>query len=104
MLTSFAAITPKLSTWEKLQAVPLATWWQVIIAVIVIFLIVKAWKTLSSLNDVVPWVVLVTLGGAVVMYWTYERTEPSLLRPIFDELAKIFPSRIEYKEAPMPGK
>jgi energy-coupling factor transporter transmembrane protein EcfT len=100
MNTLLAAATQKLTAWEKLQAVPGNTWLQLIIFVVVIVMLVKAWKTLKELNDVVPWIVLITLGGAVVMYWTYERKEPKLLSPIFDQLAKILPSRIQYKDAP----
>jgi hypothetical protein len=63
---------------------------------------VKLWKSLKEINDIVPWIVIVTVGGAVILYWTYERTEPKVLSPIFDELAKILPSKIQYKEAPAP--
>ena len=41
------------------------------------------------------------IGGSVVLYWTYERTEPKVLSPIFDFLAQYLPSKIQYKEAPV---
>jgi thiamine biosynthesis protein ThiC len=95
-----ALLAAKVTVWEKLQAVPKETWISLLVAGGVIFMTVKLWKSLKEINDIVPWIVIVTVGGAVILYWTYERTEPKVLSPIFDELAKILPSKIQYKEAP----
>ena len=73
-----------------------------LIALAVIFIIVRVWKSLKEINDIVPWIALFTVGGAVVLYWTYERTEPKVLSPSFDQLSKILPSKIEYKDAKTP--
>ncbi len=94
--------TAKLTVMEKLQAVPKETWISLLIAFAVIFIIVRVWKSLKEINDIVPWIALFTVGGAVVLYWTYERTEPKVLSPIFDQLSKILPSKIEYKDAKTP--
>jgi hypothetical protein len=103
ILAATAAKAPaKLTVMEKLQAVPKETWISLLITFAVIFMIVRVWKSLKEINDIVPWIALFTVGGAVVFYWTYERTEPKMLSPIFDQLSKILPSRIEYKDAKTP--
>ena len=102
-MTAFlAAAASKLTVWEKLKAVPTDTWVSLAVALAVFCVLLKIWKSLKEINDIIPWIVLVTLGGAVVMYWTYERNEPKVLSPIFDQLAKILPSRIQYKDAAEP--
>ncbi len=94
-----AAAPAKTTVWEKLQAVPKETWFSLFITLIVIFVIVRLWKSLKEINDIVPWIALFTVGGAIVLYWTYERKEPKFLSPVFDELAKVLPSKIQYKDA-----
>ena len=93
----------KPTVWEKLQAVPRETWLSLLLALFVIWLIVRVWKSLAEVNEIVPWVALLTLGTTVVLYWTYERTEPKILAPLFDQLAKVLPTRIEYKEFTPPN-
>ncbi|MEN9841117.1 MAG: hypothetical protein RL376_917 [Verrucomicrobiota bacterium] len=102
MLAFFAAAAAKTTVLEKIQAVPKETWINLIIAVVVIFALVRVWNSLKEINEFVPWIALFTIGGAVVLYWTYERTEPKVLSPIFNELAKVLPSRINFKDAPQP--
>ena len=96
LLDLIATAATKPSVWEKIQAVPKETWISTLIAIGIIILVVRIWKSLAEVNEIVPWIALVTVGGAVVLYWTYERTEPEFLSPIFDELAKILPSRLTY--------
>jgi len=96
LLDLIATAATKPSVWEKIQAVPKETWISTLIAIGIIILVVRIWKSLAEVNEIVPWIALVTVGGAVVLYWTYERTEPEFLSPIFDQLAKILPSRITY--------
>ncbi|MCU0792627.1 MAG: hypothetical protein MUE42_07215 [Opitutaceae bacterium] len=102
MLASPILAAAKLTVWEKLQAVPRETWLSLLLTMFVIWLIVRVWKSLQEVNEIVPWVALLTLGTTVVLYWTYERTEPKLLSPIFNQLAKVLPTRIEYKEFSPP--
>lgn len=102
MLALLAAAKP--TVWEKLQAVPKETWISLLVAVVILFLLVRVWKSLKEINEIVPWIALFTLGGAVVLYWTYERTEPKILSPIFDQLAKVLPSKIQYKDSDAPTK
>jgi uncharacterized membrane protein YoaK (UPF0700 family) len=102
MLAFFAAAAAKTTVVEKLQAVPKETWISLLVAIAVIFALVRVWKSLKEVNEFIPWIALFTVGGAVILYWTYERTEPKLLSPIFNELAKILPSRINYQDAPPP--
>lgn len=102
MLALLAAAATKPTVWEKLQAVPKETWITLGVTILVIFALVKVWKSLSQVNEIVPWIVFITIGGAVIMYWTYERKEPKVLSPIFDQLAKILPSKIQYKDADTP--
>lgn len=82
----------KLTVWEKVQAVPASTWINLLIGVAVLILLVRIWKSLAELNEFAPWIVLVLVGGSVVLYWTYERTEPKALTPIFDVLAQYLPT------------
>lgn len=102
MLHFVAAAAAKPTVWEKVQAIPMSTWVSLITAVLIFIVIVRLWKSLREFNEFVPWIVLVLIGGSVVLYWTYERTEPKALSPVFDFLAKYLPSRIEYKDAPTP--
>jgi hypothetical protein len=94
-----ASATP--TVLQKVQAIPMSTWISVLIAVVVIVILVRAWKTLREFNEFAPWIALFMIGGSVVLFWTYERTEPKVLSPIFDVLAKYLPSKIQYKEAPV---
>jgi hypothetical protein len=100
MLLLIAAATAKPSVLQKVQAIPMATWISILVAVIVIVIMVRVWKTLREFNEFAPWIALFMIGGSVVLYWTYERTEPKVLSPIFDVLAQFLPSKIQYKEAP----
>lgn len=93
MLTLLATAAAKPSVWEKIQAVPKETWISLLIAIGVIFLVVKIWKSLAEVNEIIPWIALITVGGAIILYWTYERTEPRLLKPVFDFLAGFLPTR-----------
>jgi hypothetical protein len=96
LLALIATAASKPTVWEKIRNVPKETWISTLIAIGVIIILVKIWNSLKEVNEIVPWVALVTVGGAVILYWTYERTEPKFLAPVFDELAKILPSKIEY--------
>lgn len=97
-----AAASSKPTVWEKVQAIPMSTWLSVLIGVVVIVLIVRVWKSLREFNEFAPWIALIMVGGSVVLYWTYERTEPKAISPVIDFLAKYLPSRIEQKESPAP--
>lgn len=100
MLATIAAAhapAAKQTVWEKLQAVPRETWLSLLLALFVVWLLVRVWKSLKELNEVVPWVALFCVGGTVILYWTYERTEPEILSPVFDQLSRVLPSKIPYK-------
>ena len=62
----------------------------------------KVKASLREFNEFAPWIALVMVGGSVILYWTYERTEPKVFSPIINELSKYLPTRIPYKEAPEP--
>jgi hypothetical protein len=76
LLALIATAASKQTVWEKIQAVPKETWISTLIAIGIIIVLVKIWTSLAEINEVVPWVVMCTVGGAVVLYWTYERSEP----------------------------
>lgn len=97
-----AATSSKPTVWEKVQAIPMSTWVSVVVAIIVLILIVRIWKSLREFNEFAPWIAVVMVGGSVLLYWTYERTEPKPLSPVIDVLAKFLPSKIEYKESSAP--
>jgi amino acid transporter len=96
------AAAAKPTVWEKVQAVPMSTWMSLLVAILVLLVLVRVWKTLSEFNEFAPWIALVMVGGSVIVYWTYERTEPKVLSPVMDFLAQYLPSKIQYKDAPMP--
>jgi di/tricarboxylate transporter len=100
MFTLLATAATKPSVLDKLKAIPSETWISIAIGILVIFVLVRIWKSLREVNEFVPWIVLITVGGAVVLYWTYERKEPKILTPIINELAKILPTRPAYKDVP----
>lgn len=97
-----AASSAKPTVWEKVQAIPMSTWVSLIVAVLVIVLLVRVWKSLREFNEFAPWIAIVMVGGSVILYWTYERTEPKPLSPVINFLAKYLPSKIQYKDAPAP--
>ncbi len=101
MYAFFVATVAKPTVWEKLNSVPKETWLSLLVFALAIFVLTRVWKNLSELNEIVPWIVFLSLGGAITLYWTYERKEPKILSPIFDQLSQILPSKIEYKEAPV---
>jgi di/tricarboxylate transporter len=101
-LAILSSSSNKTSVWEKLQTVPTATWVSLGITILVLFVLVRMWKALREINEFVPWIVLILVGGSVILYWTYERTEPKLLSPVMDFLAQYLPSKIQYKEADVP--
>lgn len=94
----FAAAKP--TVWEKFQAVPASTWLNLLIGVLVLILLVRIWKSLAELNEFAPWLALVLVGGSVVLYWSYERTEPRFLTPVFDVLSQYLPSGPSRPPAP----
>jgi hypothetical protein len=97
-MTAFLAATAaKLTVWEKILAVPRDTWLSLLLGIAVIVLVKRVWRDLKEINDIVPWIALLTVGGAVLLYWTYERTEPRLLTPLIDKMAEIFPTKFEFK-------
>ena len=98
-----AAAVQKSTVWEKIQAVPKETWINIIIIVVVVFALVSAWKTLGKINEMVPWIAFMTIGVSVLLYWTHERTEPKMLSPLIDELARVLPSGPARKVV-APGK
>jgi di/tricarboxylate transporter len=103
-LLLLAAAASKVTVWEKIKAVPKESWLSLGATLLILIVIVKLWKNLREVGEIVPWLVLVLLGGSVVLYTTYERTEPKILTPLFNELAKVLPSKIEYKESAVPVK
>ncbi len=98
MFLFLAAAKP--TVWEKIQAVPMATWLSLLVAILIIILLVRVWKSLREFNEFAPWIALVMVGGSVILYWTYERTEPKILSPVMDFLAQYLPSKIEYRNGP----
>ncbi|AKC83527.1 hypothetical protein IMCC26134_13445 [Verrucomicrobia bacterium IMCC26134] len=99
LIAAFATVTgSNLTVWEKLMAVPKETWISFGVAVLAVIVVVKIWKNLREVSEIVPWIVLVLFGGSVILYTTYERCEPKILSPIFNELSRVLPSKIEYKD------
>lgn len=96
------AAATKLTVWDKIKAVPLETWASIAVAVLVIILLVRLWKNLREFNEFAPWIALFMIGGSVILYWTYERTEPKLLTPVINVLSQYLPSKIPYQDADSP--
>ncbi len=104
LLLAAVSITSKQTVWEKIKTVPKESWISLGVAVLCVIVIVKIWKNLREVGEIVPWIVMVLMGGTVILYTTYERCEPKVLTPIFNELARVLPSKIEYKDAPVKGQ
>lgn len=102
-LLLIAAVSAKPTVWEKVQAVPMSTWWSLLAAAAVVFLLVRVWRSLQEINEFAPWIALVMVGGSVVLYWTYERTEPRIISPVINVLADYFPTRMPHRETPAPN-
>ena len=103
LITAVATATnANLTVWEKLKAVPKQTWISAGVAVLVVIVLVKIWNNLREIGEIVPWIIMVLFGGSVILYTTYERCEPKILSPIFNELARVLPSKIEYKDYKEP--
>lgn len=102
MLLFVAVASAKPTVWEKVQAVPLSTWGSLLVAIIVVVLLVRVWKSLGEFNEFAPWIALFMVGGSVILYWTYERSEPKVLSPVINALSQYLPSKIPYKESPAP--
>ncbi len=104
LLLAATSITSKQTVWERLKVVPKESWISLGVAVLCVIIIIKIWKNLREVGEIVPWIVMVLMGGSVLLYTTYERCEPKVLTPLFNELARILPSKIEYKDAAVKGQ
>jgi len=87
------SLAAKLTVWDKIQAVPTSTWLSLGGTILALLLLVRFWKSLAELNEVVPWIVFIIFGGSSLLYWTYERNEPALLTPVIEILADYLPTR-----------
>ncbi len=96
----FAAQT---TVWEKIQDVPSETWANLGVALLTILMVVRLWRTLRDLNDFAPWIALFLVGGSVLLYWVYERTEPKFLSPVIEWVADILPSNEIRRKDPSGG-
>lgn len=92
-----AVIAAKPTVWEKILAVPRDTWVNLLVGLVLLYMLSRIWMSLKEIHDIVPWVAFITIGGILLLYWTYERTEPRLLTPLIDKLAEVFPSKLQYK-------
>lgn len=99
-MSLFTIAAASQTVWEKVQAVPTSTWVSLGVSIVVLIVLVRLWKSLREFNELAPWIALVAFGGSVVLYWTYERTEPKVLSPVIDLFAKVLPSKIEYRNGP----
>ena len=93
MFEPFFIAAAKLTVWEKVQAVPATAWLTLASSLAVLLVLARVWRTLAEINEVVPWVVFVVVGGTTALYWTYERNEPKVLTPVVDVLAHWLPTQ-----------
>ena len=87
------------SLWDPLKSVSKQTWINLGICVLAVVVIVKIWRILKGINEVVPYLVAVLAAFLIFFYWIYERSEPRFLTPVVDKLAPFFPG----KSASPPG-
>jgi len=87
----FLLAAAKPTVWEKLRAVPLATWGSVLVVILVLWMLMRFWKSLRDINEFAPWLVFVLVGGSVIFYWAMERNEPPFLTPVIDMVADVLP-------------
>lgn len=84
--------------WEPLRSVSRQTWINLILCVAAVIVIGRIWRALKSVNEFVPYIVAVLMGGLIFFYWVYERSEPRFLTPLVDQLAPFFPSKSKQQQ------
>lgn len=83
----------QLSAWQILKDVPTSMWMHLGLTLLAILVLVRVWEAMRNWHEVAPYLVLVLIGGSVVVYWTYERTEPKVLTPVVERLAEFMPGK-----------
>lgn len=81
------------SAWQILKEVPTSTWLQIGLTLLAVLIVFRVWEAMKKWHEVAPYLVLVLIGGSVVVYWTYERTEPKVLSPVVERLSEFMPGK-----------
>jgi len=82
---------------DRLQAVPAAFWFNVLIAVGAVVLVVMLFRHAAQMNKAVLGFIVFLFVGVVCFNWVYERNEPRILTPAVDKIAPFLPSRLSYR-------
>lgn len=86
------------TTLDKLRRIPTHTWINLAIFLVGVFVIVKLWRALRSLNDYAPYLACAVAASGVFFYWVYTRTEPEFLTPVVERLTPFFPTQAVHQE------
>ena len=93
-----AFLAAQTSTWEKLRHVPTQLWLNLGICILTALIIVRMWRALKKINELVPWIFAVLASAMVLSYWTYNRTEPRFLTPVVDKLTIFLPTKSKHEQ------
>lgn len=83
---------------EKLGNIPFQSWVNVGLCILAGLIIVRVWKVLRGVSEVMPWLAVAIAGAMILSYWTYNRTEPRFLTPVVDQLTQILPTKAKHTQ------
>ena len=94
-LAAIAATTPttRVTTLERLQAIPTEFWMRLGVAVLAVIALVFFLRKVAKMNKVVLTVVSFIIVTVVGFNWIYERNEPAWATPIVAFASGWFPTK-----------
>ena len=81
---------------QKFEAVPMAFWLNLLIAVGAVVLVVMLVRHAARMNKVVLSLAVFLFLSIVCFNWVYERNEPRVLTPIVNKIAPFLPNKLTY--------
>jgi len=85
------------TTLQRLEAIPLAFWIKVGIAVLAVIASVIVLRYILKINKFVLGGVAFIAAGLIWFNWIYHRNEPRFLTPLMDRIAPFFPAAGAYE-------
>ncbi len=77
---------------EKLQAVPLKIWINLIMGLLIVIAAIIFLRKAAEMNKVLLGVIIFVVVTSVGFNWVYARNEPKFMSPFIDRIADFFPS------------
>jgi hypothetical protein len=78
---------------DKLKRVPTEVWWNLLIWIVAIVVIIRLWRALKQVNDYAPYIAATFTGAVLFLTMVYYRNEPPFLTPFVEKLAHFFPTK-----------